>query len=99
MSRSRRKTPIDGVATGVSEKEFKQRTNGKIRAREQQLLRRLTLFDTSEFEEDVIDETLAKLPNRLCEATNPWDGSKDGKTYFGDQKKKDPKDYSKRMRK
>jgi len=89
MSRSKRKTSISGVANSVSEKQFKRHTNHVFRATQRELLK------TALVDEDVE----AKLPKKPRDSTNPWSGDKDGKSYFGRLKKKDPKYYEKLMRK
>lgn len=67
MSRSTRKTPIFGITTAESEKEFKRKENRKFRRQVRQRL------STLEFDDE--------LPNRK-KFGDPWLGDKDGKTYY-----------------
>ena len=89
MSRSRRKNPIGGIASGPSEKAFKRETHQNFRAKQKELLKKV--LDDEEVE--------VKLPRKQRDVVNPWNGPKDGKSYFGYLKKKDPKLYKKMMRK
>lgn len=89
MSRSKRKTAIGGIANGASEKKFKRLTNHVFRATQRELLKKALVDDEAE----------VKLPRRPRDATNPWSGDKDGKSWFGRLKKKDPKYFEKLMRK
>lgn len=74
MSRSRRHTPIGGIASATSEKSFKRETNHTFRQKQRQAIRRV-----------VSDEDIF-LPTKPRHATNPWGGPKDGKSWFGNMK-------------
>jgi len=67
MSRSRRKTPICGVTTAVSEKKDKRINNRRIRR-----LNKVILEKTFDEDELVSGRTL----------TNPWMMGKDGRQRF-----------------
>jgi hypothetical protein len=71
LSRSRRKTPISGITTARSEKEFKKISNHKFRARERTLVKK------------VLDEEIV-MPERTRDVVETYAGPKDGKMYFGD---------------
>ena len=91
MSRSYRKSPCSGIA-GDSEKEFKQKSNRKVRHNANQKVRKVLT------DEEVADELV--LPQRPRELTNTWDGPKDGKMWWGNpQTKRDEEWYAKLMRK
>jgi hypothetical protein len=91
MSRSRRHTPIAGNAGNKSEKSFKQRSHGQYRARERALM---------SAEADPVE-----FPVKMRDVTNPWEGPKDGKSFFAGMLKRDDPDgfwaryYEKSMRK
>lgn len=89
VSRSYRKTPIGGIASGPSEKQFKRQTHQQARAAQRDLLKKV-----------LVDEDVdVKMPRKSRDAENPWSGPKDGKSWFGGLKKKNPKLYDKEMRK
>lgn len=67
MSRSRRKTPVTGFTSAESEKAFKKQSNHKLRARA-----KVKMAD-GEFDD---------LPRRPRDVENPWNGPKDGKTWW-----------------
>lgn len=71
MSRSRKKTPIHGITTAVSENEDKRIWHKRMRARE-----RDRLITDPEGEPTV--------ENEVC---TPWDMAKDGKCYWPEYKK------------
>ena len=73
MSRSRRKTPIFGIA-GHSEKEDKRLANRMFRKREK---------------EKIAKGQFDKLPINMNEVMNVWSMSKDGKCYWIDGKDRD----------
>jgi hypothetical protein len=91
MSRSRRRTPRGPIASADSEKQFKRETNQAFRAAERKILKKL--HDDPEADVD------AHLPKKPHEVVEEWSGPKDGKSYFGDLKRKDPKYFNKLMRK
>ena len=67
MSKSRQKTPIAGVTTARSEKQWKRMVNRKFRHRvKQHLAKRSQVF-----------------PEKLNEVVNIWDGPKDGRCRWG----------------
>lgn len=66
MSRSRKKTPIHGITTAVSEKEGKRIWHKRMRARERD---RLITDPESE-------------PTHEREVSDTWGMSKDGKQYY-----------------
>lgn len=74
MSRSRRKTPISGIAIAPSEKEFKRLTNQNFRTKQREVLRKVKLS---------VDPNGVVLPYKPRDVENPWSGPKDGKSYFG----------------
>ena len=67
MSRSRRKSPFGGIASGTSEKEGKKRTHRKMRAMERQAWSR---------------GDVEAMPRKGRDAVNPWDMEKDGRQYY-----------------
>lgn len=67
MSRSRKKTPIGGIAVGRSEKQEKRLANRKAR-------RHVRVALATDSDRDV-------LPH-LREISNVWSMAKDGKHYF-----------------
>jgi hypothetical protein len=71
MSRSKRHTPITGVAPAPSEKQFKQKSNRALRQMQKQAMRD--------------DPDAAVLPLRGREALETWAGPKDGKSRFNPQ--------------
>lgn len=89
MSRSKRKTPIGGWTTALSEKDFKRDSNSVFRAEQRKIVHRLKK-DPEGIEE-------IHLPRRLRDVVEPYTGPKDGKCYFGNM---DDKAYiKKQMRK
>lgn len=73
MSRSKRKTPIHGIAFGASEKEDKKQLHGIERANQRQVLTKILKeeLDPDEVTFYTVDEAL-----------DVWSMSKDGKTYW-----------------
>lgn len=67
MSRSRRKTPICGIASADSEKEDKQTYNRRYRRA---------------FKKQLHINPFAEVFPHLKEYSNPWCMGKDGKTWF-----------------
>jgi hypothetical protein len=67
MSGSRKKTPISGMTTAVSEKQDKRLANRRVRRAVKQALH---TFEAPEV-----------LPHRR-ELTSPWTMAKDGKQWF-----------------
>ena len=88
MSRSRKHIPISGITGDNSEKKDKRIANKKLRTRTRDLLR--AVLHTDE-EGDLV------FPDHLHEVSNPYDGSKDGKHYYGEHEGEDW--YDKMMRK
>lgn len=78
MSRSHRKTPITGITGAKSEAEWKAKAARKLRVATRGLLATQPEAET--------------LSGKRWEVVNPWDGPKDGKSWFG-------KRYPKSMRK
>lgn len=70
VSRSKRKTPVCGNTTSVSEKEDKQIWHRRWRRNERQNIKCLSDF-----------ETYQPLSHKV--ASNVWDFDKDGKHWFG----------------
>ena len=70
MARSRRRTPIASLAAAVSEKQDKRHANRNCRSALRRALKR----------ED--DPDAAVLPI-LRDVSNPWDMTKDGRSWFG----------------
>ena len=68
MSRSHQHTPISGITTAASEKEFKRKSNRKLRARAKAAVRR--------------GDDPALIPRKPREVQNSWGGPKDGKRFF-----------------
>lgn len=89
MSRSKRRTPISGIAKARSEKAFKRQTHQALRTKQRVLLKKV--LESADLE--------VRLPRRGRDVENPWSGPKDGKSYFGELKKKNRKLYDKLMRK
>ena len=89
MSRSRRHTPIIGIGSAGSERDFKRQTHQAFRTKQRVILKK------------VLDEEDAEvlLPHRNNEVENLWSGPKDGKHWVGGLKKKKPRYYDKLMRK
>tara|TARA_R110000782_G_scaffold78293_5_gene156113 strand:- start:105304 stop:105540 length:237 start_codon:yes stop_codon:yes gene_type:complete len=75
MSRSRRKTPIFGITTAVSEAEWKAKAARKLRHKVKQAL-------TSELDGD-------SFAGKRWEVVDPWDGPKDGKKWWGQPSSRD----------
>jgi hypothetical protein len=71
MSRSKRHTPITGVAPAPSEKEFKQKSTRTLRLKQKQAMRD--------------DPDAAVLPLRSRDVLETWSGPKDGKSRFDPQ--------------
>ena len=69
MSRSRRKTPICGWSTAVSNKPFKIQENRRHRRTSKQILKKHE------------DDTLLHHHRKYGDE---WDSPRDGKQYFGD---------------
>ena len=69
MSRSRRKTPICGMTTAVTEKAYKRLANGTLRATLRATLQR--------------DGADHELTPTLDDVSNIWAMAKDGKRWFG----------------
>jgi tryptophanyl-tRNA synthetase len=69
MSRSKKKTPVSGIAIADSEKSWKQKIHRLFRRKEKQAIRK---------EEDP--------PEKLEEIESIWEGPKDGKSRFDDEK-------------
>ncbi len=67
MSRSRRKTPVTGIATSISEKDDKRMAAGRARAQSRQALLAAP------------GEVLAPVRHQ---SGNPWAFGKDGKRYW-----------------
>lgn len=78
MARSRRKTPIGSITTAKSEAAWKAKAARKLRAAARGLLAKQSDGEA--------------LSGKRCEVANPWDGPKDGKSWFGNA-------YPKNMRK
>lgn len=76
MSRSKRKTPIHGIAIGSSEKEDKRHLHGIERSQQRQVLSKILKeeLDPDEVTFYTVDEALDK-----------WSMSKDGKSYWHKQ--------------
>ena len=72
MSRSKRHSPIIGIAKARSEKLFKQASNQVLRQKQKNALQD--------------DPDAAVLPVRSREAVETWTGPKDGKSRFDPQK-------------
>ncbi|MBO9575857.1 MAG: hypothetical protein J7494_08990 [Sphingobium sp.] len=70
MSRSRRKSPIIGFTTAVSEARWKAQAARKVRRAVRQRLGEGMDGDA--------------LPEKRWALTNPWDGPKDGKHWLDD---------------
>jgi hypothetical protein len=70
MSRSHKHTPISGITTARSEKDYKRQRHGQERARERQALQHA--YD------DIDSPTFELAPY------NAWDAPKDGKVWRGD---------------
>ena len=70
MARSRRRTPIASLATAVSEKQDKRHANRNCRSALRRTLKRGE------------DPDAAVLPT-LRDVSNPWDMTKDGRSWFG----------------
>jgi hypothetical protein len=68
MSRSRRKTSISGITTAESEAEWKAKAARRSRHAARQAL-------TTTLNGDL-------LPTKRWAVVNPWDGPKDGKSWF-----------------
>jgi hypothetical protein len=68
MSRSKRHTPITGIAQAPSEKLFKQKSNRALWQKQKEAMRD--------------DPDAAVLPSRSREALETWSGPKDGKSRF-----------------
>ena len=68
MSRSKRHSPIAGIAKARSEKWFKQASNHVLRQKQKKAIRD--------------DPDAAVLPIRSREAVDTWKGPKDGKLHF-----------------
>ena len=68
MSRSKRHTPIMGVAPAPSEKEFKRKSNRTLRQKQKEAMRD--------------DPDAAVLPLRSRDVVETWSGPKDGKSRF-----------------
>lgn len=75
MSRSRRKTPIGGITTAKSEALWKAKAARKLRVATRVLLAKHPEGET--------------LSGKRWEVANPWDGPKDGKSWFGGAHPKD----------
>lgn len=69
MSRSRRKTPICGITTAPSDGEWKARAARRLRHRVKQQLG--TTLDAERF------------AGKRWDVIDPWDAPKDGKFWFG----------------
>ena len=73
MSRSKRHSPIAGIAKARSEKWFKQKSNQVLRQKQKKAMMR--------------DEPdAAVLPVRSRDAVETWSGPKDGKFRFNPRK-------------
>ena len=72
MSRSRRHTPITGIATPQSERGFKQASNHVLRQKQKKAM--------------LGDPDAAVLPVRSRDAVETYSGPKDGKLRFDPQK-------------
>ena len=70
MSRSRKKTPIAGITTVASDKEWKRRANRRHR-------RIVNMVDSQAASGHEVVYPL------LREVADVWDGEKDGKRYYG----------------
>lgn len=70
MSRSRRHTPIRGIASADSEKQDKRIANRKLRRKVRRKVRVAMRVDVE-----------GEVPARRA-VSNPWCMDKDGKTYF-----------------
>lgn len=75
MSRSRRKTPIIGIA-GTSDKWGKRKANRALRKAVTSTI--TTSMDTEDY-----------IVPKLRERSNVWNFSKDGKTYIGKMSRTD----------
>lgn len=73
MSRSKQHTPVTGVTTARSEKEWKRDNNRKLRSRSKQRLG------------NTLDPDALVLP-LMREVSNVWSGPKDGRQMFDPQK-------------
>ena len=71
MSRSNRKTPVFGIATGKSEKQDKQIWHSRLRSRVRTSL--------ASIPPEQLDGYLAPFSN---DVSSVWSMSKDGKRYF-----------------
>lgn len=77
MSRSRRRTPIFGISTAVSEREDKQRWHRRWRLHERMALRQLC-----KLREPTSDQLDEHMPIDEKTASNVWAMAKDGRQYW-----------------
>jgi len=85
MSRSTKKTPIHGIAIGVSEKEDKKRLHGIMRTNQREILNEYNKhLRYYELEDIDFDDSSFYTED---EALDVWSMAKDGKRYFNKDSK------------
>lgn len=77
MSRSVKKNPIAGITMSESEKHDKKEWHKRLRQKTRQMLSQ-TRYDGDELESVVLPD--------VHDVSDTWAMSKDGKTYFGEDK-------------
>jgi hypothetical protein len=75
MSRSKRSSPIAGITTAESEKQWKREANRRLRRAVNQKLHTLPVTDPDALILPVLDEV-----------ANQYEGPKDGKLHFDPQR-------------
>lgn len=80
MTRSRRKTPIFGITTAESEKNFKAQEHQRERSAVRDVINGFIVHDPSE------EDATIPAPKKFG---NPWAGPKDGRRFWKNAKEKD----------
>lgn len=84
MSRSVKKTPAGGITTSDSEKYDKKKWHKRLRQKTKQMLTS-TRYDESEMSDAILPE--------VHDVSDPWNMSKDGKSYYGEERPRRGKSY------